>query len=74
MTQEKKDPSVMRALGLTLGDLWSVLRTGKAKGIVKKRVVRKDVEESERQTPQGSVTVRRTVIEEVELRPPPREG
>jgi hypothetical protein len=71
--QKPQHPSVMRGLGLALGDLWSVVKTGKTKP-PKKHVVRQRVEEEEKDTPQGKVTLRRTVIEEIEIRPdqPPR--
>jgi hypothetical protein len=39
-----------------------------------RRVVRETVEEEERETPQGKVTLRRTIIEEVELPHPPPPG
>lgn len=36
-----------------------------------RRLVRHTVEEAHQQTPQGVVTIRRTIIEEVETTPPP---
>ena len=66
-------PSVMRGLGLALGDLWSVVKTGKTKP-PKKHVTRQRIEEEQKDTPQGQVTLRRTIIEEIEIRPdqPPK--
>ena len=63
-------PTVMRALGLTLGDLWSVVRTGKARSTTTKQVVRRDVQEAKVQTDSGPVTLRRTTVDEVEFKKP----
>jgi hypothetical protein len=61
-------PTVMRGLGLALGDLWSVLKSGKTRP-PKRRIARQRTEEEHRETPEGKVTLRRTVIEEIEIRP-----
>lgn len=62
-----------RSLGEFFGHIIHGVRTDPSK-----RVLRKDVEVEERQTPEGKVVLRRTVVEEIELRPgdgdPPREG
>jgi hypothetical protein len=63
-------PGLIRALGLLTGDLWSAL-TGKPRKPPKKTVLHRDVEEETRDTPQGKVILRRTTIEEVEVRKPP---
>jgi hypothetical protein len=70
----EKHPSIMRALGLVTGDLWHTL-TGKPRkpappAAPKKQVVHTETTEEVRQTEQGKVVLRRTVIEEVEMRPP----
>ena len=70
----EKHPSIMRALGLVTGDLWSTL-TGRPRKPAtpagpKKQVLRTETTEEVRQTEQGKVVLRRTVIEEVEMRPP----
>lgn len=64
-----KDPTVMRALGLLAGDLWSGI-TGRPRTTSKKQVLRHDVEEETRDTPQGKAVIRRTTIEEIEIQPP----
>ncbi len=58
----------MRALGLAVGDLWRTV-TG-APPPVQRTEVRREVEEHEAETAAGRVTLRRTTIEEVEIRPP----
>lgn len=64
----------MRALGLAVGDFWRTV-TG-APPPVQRTEVRREVEEREAETAAGRVTLRRTTIEEVEVRPPagPRTG
>jgi hypothetical protein len=71
----QKHPSIMRALGLVTGDLWSTLtgRPRKPAGAPKKQVLRTETTEEVRQTEQGNVVLRRTVIEEVEVRRPEQE-
>ena len=56
----------MRAFGLVAGDLWSAV-TGKPRK-PEKKVLRRDVEEQTQDTPEGKVILRRTTIEEVEVR------
>jgi hypothetical protein len=60
-------PGIIRALGLLTGDLWSAL-TGKPRKPPQKTVLRHDVSEESRDTPDGKVVLRRTTIEEVEIR------
>jgi hypothetical protein len=69
----EKPPSIMRALGLVTGDLWHTITGKPRKPAPKKRVLRQETTEEVRQTEQGNVVLRRTVIEEVEVRrtPPP---
>jgi hypothetical protein len=73
-----RPPSLMRALGLAVGDVWRTV-TGApppAESPVRRQEVRREVEEQQADTPAGRVTLRRTTIEEVELHPrdpaPPR--
>lgn len=68
---------LMRNLGEFFGHIAKGLRTDLAapKPAAPKVVTRQTIEEEERQTPQGKVVLRRTIIEEVELppgTPPPR--
>jgi hypothetical protein len=63
----KKSQSLMRAFGLVAGDLWKVF-TGKRPETREKKILRRDVREQEIDTPQGTVILRRTTTDEVELR------
>ena len=72
----EKHPSIMRALGLVTGDLWHTL-TGKPRkppaprpAGPQKQVLHTETTEEVRETAQGKVVLRRTVIEEVEVRRP----
>lgn len=65
------DPSLMRALGLLAGDLWSGI-TGRPRAAVRKQELRREVQEDVRQTPLGKAVIRRTTIEEIEIQPPAR--
>lgn len=58
---------LMRNLGEFFGHIARGLRTDPAKP--QKLVTRQTVEEEARETPQGQVVLRRTIIEEVELPP-----
>ena len=53
--------SLMRNLGEFFGHVWKGVKSDPSK---RKQVLRKDVEEDKR----GDVTLRRTTIEEIELR------
>lgn len=66
-----KETGLMRALGLVAGDLWKVI-AGKRPGLTQKRVVRKAVQEHEVPMPEGKVVLRRTTVDEVEVRREPR--
>ena len=59
----KPKPSAKRSIGLTLGDLWSVIKTGKARSPITKQVVRRDVQEAKVETDSGPVTLRRTTVD-----------
>jgi len=68
--------SVMRSLGEFIGHIAQGVKTPAVSAAPRpdptdtaRRVVRETVEEEERQTPQGQVVLRRTIIEEVELPP-----
>jgi hypothetical protein len=66
--------SLMHNLGAFVGHVIRGIRTDPAAGGSgrERRVVRQDVQEETRDTPEGRVTLRRTTIEEVEVeRPPP---
>lgn len=56
----------MHSLGAFFGHVWKGVKTDPTKPPV---VARTKVEEEVRDTPQGKVVLRRTTIEEVELRP-----
>lgn len=75
----------MRSLGEFFGHIAQGVRTDPTKPAVsardaeqeagrgagpERRLVRHTVEEAQQQTPQGMVTIRRTIIEEVETAPP----
>ena len=57
----KRDKSLMRNLGEFFGHIWRGVKHNPDK-----KTIRKTIEEEQR----GDVTLRRTTIEEVELRPP----
>ncbi len=67
---EKK--SLSRSLGEFFGHIWK----GVQEPVDQKMVVRQETSEEVRNTPEGTVVVRRTVVEEMELRPreKPPEG
>ncbi len=71
-----KQPSLMRSLGLVTGDLWSLVsgkkRTPPSPPSPPPVVVRKDVQTKTLDTPHGPVTLKRTTIDEVEFRDPPK--
>ena len=58
-----RSPTLFRSLGQFVGHIWRGVRAKPDE----RRVLRHDVEHEERQTPQGSVTLRRTTIEEIEI-------
>ncbi len=62
-----KDKSLMRNLGEFFGHVYRAIKTDPAK---RRTVVSKTVEEEER----GELTLRRTTIEEVEIRQPPENA
>jgi hypothetical protein len=73
---DRKDDSLMRSLGEFFGHVWKGVKTDPTK-----KVVSREVEEEVRETPQGKVVLRRTIVEEVEVRrdaagdrPPPSRG
>jgi hypothetical protein len=74
----EKHPSIMRALGLVTGDLWGVLRGRPRKPVSEDRIhretVRKETSERVVSTGSGEVVLRRTIIEEVEVRKPGGSG
>ena len=59
-----KDKSLMRSLGEFFGHVYKAIRTDPAK----KRVILKKTEEEEKR---GDITLRRTTIEEIEIKKPP---
>lgn len=69
----KNEPSksIMRSLGEFFGHVAKGVKTdpaASAQGSAR-QVVRQSVEEEQRDTPQGKVTIRRTTIEEIEVDP-----
>lgn len=64
----------MRSLGEFFGHIAQGVKTPArpAADEPQRRVIRETVEEEQRDSPQGKVTLRRTIIEEVEL--PPRNA
>lgn len=67
-----KSPSLMRVFGLVAGDLWKVV-TGKRPSMREKREIGRDVQEQEVDTEHGKVVLRRTTIDEVEIRRGPNQ-
>jgi hypothetical protein len=68
MAEPKQSKSIMHSLGAFFGH---IVRGVKTPGDgAQKREVRREVETQTRQTPEGHVTLRRTTIEEIEVRPP----
>ncbi|MFO0859604.1 MAG: hypothetical protein U0570_03545 [Phycisphaerales bacterium] len=61
--------SLSRSLGEFFGHIWKGVKEPVEP---EKRIVRQQTVEEERQTPAGKVIVRRTVVEEMELQPPPK--
>ena len=59
-----KDKSLLRNLGEFFGHVYKAIRTDPAK----KRVILKKTEEEEKR---GDITLRRTTIEEMEIKQPP---
>lgn len=63
----------MHSLGSFFGHIWKGIKTDPtAPAKPTRHEVRREVETEERQTPDGKVILRRTTIEEVEVRPPTR--
>jgi hypothetical protein len=62
-----KDKSLLRNLGEFFGHIAHGIKTDPAKP---RTVTKKTIEHESRDTPQGKVVLRRTIIEEVELPPP----
>jgi len=61
----------MRSLGEFVGHVWKGVKTDPER---EKQVLRHDVEEDQRETPEGRVTLRRTTIEEMEIERPKNES
>ena len=64
-----RDKSLMRSLGEALGILARAVKHDPAP---ERHEVRREVEESRRETAHGKAVLRRTVIEEIEFRPDER--
>jgi len=65
MSSERKKLTLARSLGLFVGN---IVRGAAGDSVAPKaHEVRREVSEEEVETPRGTVTLRRTVIEEVEL-------
>jgi hypothetical protein len=60
-----KDKPLMRSLGEFFGHIVHGIKTDVAPPA--KTVTKQTIEEESRQTPEGTVTLRRTIIEEVEV-------
>lgn len=59
----------MRSLGEFFGHVAKGVKTDPGAKPPARQVVRQSVEEEQRDTPQGKVTIRRTTIEEIEVNP-----
>jgi hypothetical protein len=67
-----QDKSLLRSLGEFFGHIAHGIKTDPAKA---RTVTKKTIEHESRDTPQGKVVLRRTIIEEVELPPSaPKQG
>ncbi len=62
--------SLARSLGQFFGHLIQGVKTPAGKATAPKQEVRRQVEEERVETPQGPVVLRRTIIEEVEIKQP----
>jgi hypothetical protein len=62
---KRDDKSISRSLGEFVGHIWRGVTGDVAPD---KREVKRTVEEEERETDQGKVTLRRTTIEEIEFK------
>lgn len=62
--RDQPSKPLARSLGEFVGHLWHSARRDVS---TDRREVRRTVEEEERDTPSGKVTLRRTTIEEIEL-------
>jgi len=62
---EPPTKSLARSLGEFFGHIWKGVKSDPGP---QRTVVRHDVEEERNTTPEGQVTLRRTTIEEVEIR------
>lgn len=71
-SRDPEDKSLARSLGEFVGHIWSGIKT--TPGSKERREVSRSVEEREAQTPSGKLTLRRTVIEEVEVEKPRDRG
>jgi len=74
----KNEPpkSIMRSLGEFFGHVAKGVKTDPAAAPAPpaRHMVRQSVEEEQRDTPQGKVTIRRTTIEEIEVDPSKPKG
>jgi hypothetical protein len=66
---KQPDKPLMRSLGEFFGHIAKGIRTDPSKPKTVTKVTKQTVESETRQTPQGKVVLRRTIIEEVELPP-----
>ena len=58
--------TIMRSLGEFVGHIWSAAARNPDPN-TQRTVLRREVEESEQNTPEGKVKLRRTTIEEIEI-------
>jgi len=65
-TNPGKKP-LMRSLGEFVGHIAKGITTDPSKPSVARQTIREQVEEEERETPQGKMILRRTTIEEIEM-------
>lgn len=67
----EKHKSLMRNLGEFFGHIAHGVKTDPSKPPVQRQEVRREVEERQETGPEGQqITVRRTTVEEIEIRPP----
>lgn len=72
MLRPTEPKTLMRNLGEAIGHLWKAATTDVETNI-EKTTVKREVEETHHDSPEGRVTVRRTTIEEIEFEPNPSD-
>ena len=72
MLRPTEPKTLMRNLGEAFGHLWKAATTNVTTDI-ERTTIKREVEETHHDSPEGRVTVRRTTIEEIEIEPTPSD-